>query len=145
VLLPRLGSPLPPNHHRRLAAAGLILYALSWITPGINGPRFGAQAFVDAAMLGAQLTFRAPGIAGFIVGLSLLCGWLANFSIFFRLSVRARWVWVAVPWVSFAVLLVTHGAAPSPVSLLYFYPWAVGIGLIHIANIASASLPHVPE
>ena len=59
-----------------------------------------------------------------IAGLALLFGWLANFSIFLRLSVRARWVWIAAPWVPFAVLLLKHGPAPSPVSLLYFYPWA---------------------
>ncbi len=145
TLLPRLGSPLPAKHHRRLATVGLILYALSWITPSVEGRQLGARAFVDAAVMGGQLTFRAASVAGFIAGLSLLCGWLANFSIFFRLSVGARWVWIAVPWVPFAVLLVKHGPAPSPVSLLYFYPWAMGIGLIHIANIASASLPRGPE
>jgi hypothetical protein len=138
VLLPRLGSPLPAARCRRLATVGLILYALSWITPSIDGRQLGARVFVDAAVMGAQLTFRAVSIAGFIAGLSLLCGWLANFSIFLRLSVRARWVWIAAPWVPFAVLLVKHGPAPSPVSLLCFYPWAIGIGLIHFANIADA-------
>jgi len=36
--------------------------------------------------------------------------------------------------------LIKHGPAPSPVTLLYFYPWAIGIALIHIANIADTRI-----
>jgi hypothetical protein len=69
----------------------------------------------------------------------LLLGWLANFSIFIPLPVWARIVSIAAPWLAFAaVLLLLH--APLSVheraaSLLYFYPWALGIALIHIVNI----------
>jgi hypothetical protein len=44
-----------------------------------------------------------------------------------------RILWIVAQWVPFVVLLIKHGPAPSPVALLYFYPWAVGIGLVHIA------------
>jgi hypothetical protein len=71
----------------------------------------------------------------------LLFGWLANFSIFIPLPVWARIVWITAPGFAFAGILLLH--APLSVgqraaALLYFYPWALGIALIHIANIAEA-------
>jgi hypothetical protein len=81
-------------------------------------------------------------MSGFVLGLCLVFGWLANFSVFIPLPVWARIVSIAAPGFAFAaVLLLLH--APLSVreraaSLLYFYPWALGIALIHIANIAEA-------
>jgi hypothetical protein len=81
-------------------------------------------------------------VSGEILGLCLLFGWLANFSIFIPLPVWTRIVSIAAPGFAFAaVLLLPH--APLSVreraaSLLYFYPWALGIALIHIAKIAEA-------
>ena len=76
---------------------------------------------------------------GILAGVSLLYGWVANFSIFFRWPTTARVLWILAPWVPFAVLLFQPGPAPAPapLSLLYFYPWAAGIGLVHLADIAA--------
>jgi hypothetical protein len=73
--------------------------------------------------------------------LCLLCGWLANFSIFIPLPVWARIVSIAAPGCAFAAVLLLHGplsVRERAASLLYFYPWALGIALIHSANIAEA-------
>jgi hypothetical protein len=123
----------------RLEIAGWLLYAVSWMTPSLDGSRFGAQAFVDAVRLGTQLTFRSGPPAAIVVGVCLLVGWLANVSILFRLPVWARLFWIAAPWVPFVALLAERPYTPSSVPMLYFYPWAIGIGLIHAARIAAAT------
>jgi len=128
-----------PVVYRRLAIPGWSLYALSWITPSLHGGGIGARAFIAAVRYGVAFSVHPDSVSGFILGLCLLCGWLANFSIFIPLPVWARIVSIAAPWLAFAaVLLLLH--APLSVreraaSLLYFYPWALGIALIHIANI----------
>ncbi len=130
-----------PREHRRLAVFGWVLYLISWITPGIDGGRSGAWAFVAAAGYGMNFLVRAGSLSGVILGLSLLFGWLANFSIFIAFSVPARLVWIAAPWFPYAAVLLLHAPVPPShraISLLYCYPWAIGIALIHMANIAEA-------
>lgn len=131
-----------PVVYRRLAIFGWALYAISWITPGLHGSGNGARAFVAAVQYGVGFLVHPDSLSGFVQGLCLLFGWLANFSIFIPLPVWARTLCIIAPAFPFAaVLLLLH--APLPVgeraaSLLYFYPWALGIALIHIANIAAA-------
>jgi hypothetical protein len=131
-----------PVVYRRLAISGWALYAIAWITPTLHGGGIGARAFVAAARYGVAFSVHPDSLSGFVLGLCLLFGWLANFSILIPLPVWARIVWIAAPGFAFAaVLLLLH--APLSVreraaSLLYFYPWALGIALIHIANIAEA-------
>jgi hypothetical protein len=131
-----------PVLHRRLAIFGWALYAISWITPSLHGGGIGARAFVAAVRYGVAFSVHPDSLSGFVLGLSLLVGWLANLSIFLRLPAWARIVSIAAPGFAFAaVLLLLH--APLSVreraaSLLYFYPWALGIALIHIAHIAEA-------
>jgi ABC-type amino acid transport system permease subunit len=133
--------PLPVVY-RRPAILGWTLYAISWITPGLHGGGIGARAFVAAVRYGVAFSIHPDSLSGCVLGLCLLIGWLANFSIFIPLPVWARIVWSAAPGLPFAaVLLLLH--APLSVreraaSLLYFYPWAVGIALIHGAYIAEA-------
>ncbi len=129
-----------PGTHRRLAVTGWLLYAISWVTPSCDARQFGAVAFIDTLKLaGNLLTSARPW--GIPLGLALLCGWLANVSIFIRLPAWARTAWSAAPWLAFAVVLLTLPVRPSipqrAAFFLYFYPWAVGITLIHIANIAA--------
>jgi hypothetical protein len=131
---------VPMPVYRRLAISGWALYAIAWITPGLHGVGIGAQAFFAAVRYGVAFSVHPDSLSGFTLGLCLLCGWLANFSIFLPLPVWARIVWSAAPGFPFAaVLLLPH--APLSVgaraaSLLPFYPWALGIALIHIAHIA---------
>jgi hypothetical protein len=139
----RLVASIPmPVLHRRLAIFGWALYAISWITPSLHGGGIGARAFVAAVRYGVAFSVHPDSLSGFALGLCLLVGWLANFSILIPLPVWARIVSIAAPAFPFAaVLLLLH--APLSVreraaSLLYFYPWALGIALIHIAHIAEA-------
>jgi hypothetical protein len=133
-----------PTTYRPLAILGLILYGVSWVTPSLDGMHIGAWAFCKAPTVGLELTAHSRSPMGILAGLALLCGWLANFSILFRWPIGARPLWMVAPWIPFVVLLVQHGPAPSPVPLLYFYPWAVGITLIHLAGVADTWPVPVP-
>jgi hypothetical protein len=142
----RLESALHiPMAYRRLALAGWLLYAISWITPSADARQVGAIAFVATVKLARNLL--ATGTARALpLGLCVLFGWLANVSIFIRLPTWARLVWTAAPWLTFAVVLLILPVRPSlparAAFFLYFYPWAVGIALIHSANIAATRRNH---
>jgi hypothetical protein len=141
-----LPAPLP---YRRVAIGGWVLYAFSWITPSLDGSQTGAQVFLRTITLGSSLLFRSGTLAASAIGLLLLFGWLANFSIFVRLSSWARIVWIAAPWMPFAIALLLmngpHGMSGRLASMLYFYPWAGGIALIHVASIAAGGVSHRPS
>ena len=131
-----------PVVYRRPAIFGWVLYAVSWITPGLHGSGTGARAFVAAVQYGERFLIHPDSLSEFGVGLCLLFGWLANFSIFLPLRVWARIVWIIAPAFPYAAaLLLMHApmsAGQRAASLLYFYPWASGIVLIHTAHIAAA-------
>jgi hypothetical protein len=133
-----------PGAYRRLAIAGWLLYAISWITPSSDARQVGAVAFVATVKLARNLL--ATGTAQTVpLGLCVMFGWLANLSIFIRLPTWARVGWTAAPWLAFAVVLLVLPVRPSILQraafFLYFYPWAVGIALIHSANIAAPKKP----
>jgi hypothetical protein len=125
--------------HRRLAISGWILYLISWVTPSWQEGRIGAQAFLATLQYAARFLLHPHTALQFVLGLCLLLGWLANFSIGVPLSARTRLAWILAPWLPFlAVLLLME--APLAVrerifSELYFYPWAIGIAAIHLAMI----------
>ena len=133
---------LPPAY-RRLALAGWILYALSWGTPGLRAGQVhpGAEIFLTTIKLAVSLLLQASSLAAFAAGLLLLGGWLANFSIFLQLSVQVRMLWSILAWVP--VVLALHAMHPDTVSrailsVLFFWPWAIGITLIHAGAIGAA-------
>ena len=115
----------------RLLIIGWCLYALSWVTPSLDGRQFGATAFVDSVTLGWH--FLSTG--ALLPGLCVTLGWLANFSIFLRLPCWLRLVAILAPWLAFAVVLAKLPARAT--FFLYFYPWALGIALIHAARCSS--------
>jgi hypothetical protein len=129
-----------PPATRRLAVAGWLLYAISWLTPSADGRQLGAAAFVQAVRFGCSLIVGETAW-GLPLGVGVLLGWLANFSIVLRLPTWARIVSIATPWLSFAIVLAMLPVRPTLAAraafFLYFYPWAVGIALIHAANIAT--------
>ena len=116
------------------AIAGWLLFALSWITPSSDGHQFGAGAFVESPRFAWSL-LTTRNIA---LGLCVLAGWLANFSMLPRLPGWARVLACLAPWLAFAVVLLKLPVRPSlagrAVFFLYFYPWAIGIALIHAAR-----------
>ncbi len=116
---------------RGLATAGWVLYLLSWVTPSLDGRQFGATAFVLSVRLARHLLSTGSVLAGTLV----LLGWLANLSVFLRLPCSLRLLAVGAPWLAFAVVLAKVPARAT--FFLYFYPWALGIALIHAARCSS--------
>jgi hypothetical protein len=138
----RLESALTiPATFRRLALAGWLLYAISWFTPSIDARQMGASTFVTTVEFARSLLFGGT-TWGIPSGLCVTAGWLANFSIFLSLPPWARVACIAAPWLAFPVVLLMLPVRPSlparAAYFLYFYPWAVGIALIHVANIAAS-------
>ena len=119
------------RNNRRVALVGWILYAASWVTPTLDGQHLGAWAFATSAQLGWSLiqTHAAPQLAA---GLLLWAGLAANFSILLNWPTWAHVLWIAVPWLPF---IAVQCWAPARPDMLYFYPWAIGLGLIHGARI----------
>lgn len=126
------GGQQPNNRNRRwLVTAGWVLYLLSWVTPSLDGRQFGATAFVDSA----RLAWHFFGTGSLLPGLCVALGWLANFSVFLRQPCWLRVVAIVAPWLAFAVVLAKVPARAT--FFLYFYPWALGIALIHAARCSS--------
>jgi len=50
-----------------------------WITPSLHGGGIGARAFVAAVRYGVGFLVHPNSLSGFVLGLCLLFGWLANF------------------------------------------------------------------
>ena len=122
-----------------LARVGWLLFALSWITPSSDGRQFGAVAFVESA----RFAWNLLTTDNIVLGLCVLAGWLANFSLAVRLPNWARIMACAAPWLAFTVVLLKLPVLPSlparAAFFLYFYPWAVGIALVHTAHLRRAA------
>jgi hypothetical protein len=135
-----------PVSYRRLALTGWVLYALSWITPSIDGRQLGAVGFIDTVRFALWLLPSGRPWA-IPLGSCVCLGWLANFSIFTGWPLLGRVVWSAAPWFAFLVVLLMVPVRPSLAAraafFLYFYPWAIGIALVHLANIAAARRDNV--
>jgi hypothetical protein len=119
------------RNRARVAFTGRVLYLLSWATPSLDGRQFGATAFVDSV----RLAWHFLSTDHVLPGLCVTLGWLANFSIFPRPPCWLRIVAVIAPWLAFAVVLAKLPARAT--FFLYFYPWALGIALIHAARCSS--------
>jgi len=115
----------------RVAFTGWVLYLLSWVTPSLNARQFGATAFVDSV----RLAWHFLGTGNILPGLAVTLGWLANFTIFLRLPCWLRIMAIIAPWLAFTVVLAKVPARAA--FFLYFYPWALGIALIHAARCSS--------
>jgi hypothetical protein len=120
--------------NQRLLLAGWLLYALSWLTPSIDGGQFGAVAFVESV----RFSWNLLTTDNILPGVAVMLGWLANFSILPRMPNWLRVVAAVAPWLAFAVVLAKLPVRPSlparAAFFLYFYPWALGIALIHFAR-----------
>lgn len=116
---------------RRLAITGWLLYALSLVTPSIDGRQSGAVAFGQSI----RFAWHLLTTGNLICGLCIALGWLANFSIIWRLPAWLRALAIVAPWLAFAAVLTTLPTRAT--YFLYFYPWAAGIGLIQAARCSS--------
>jgi hypothetical protein len=76
---------------------------------------------------------------GYLLGLSMMIGWISNFCIFLRMPKIATIFAIASPWVLFiGVTFLENVTGISTVALSFvpFYPWAVGIALIQWSKLA---------
>lgn len=141
------GTAAPAAGLRALARAGCILLLLSLLTPDSRGRELGAHWLTAAPVYGAQLlagAVQSPGHAAaaqsLLLGTALLMGAAANLTVLLRLGVAGTLASMALPWVPYLAYcrVWLSGRLPraaAPATLLYFYPWALGIALIHAARL----------
>jgi hypothetical protein len=71
-----------------------------------------------------------------LMGLALITGWLANLTIFVRLPTPLAFLAIIAPWILYGYLLFLAEPTPTDmVDFFPFYPWAIGIALIHISTL----------
>lgn len=130
-----------------LRRIGFYLFILSFPLPNWEFEGMGIAIFfmTPSAVIGfvGQLFhFFEWKLVFLAMGFSL--GWLANFTVFFPLPTWARWTSIAAPWIAFFsdVFLIHYdsGVVGSSIDVgmltfIPFYPWAIGIGLIHYSQL----------
>ena len=132
-----------------LRSVGVVLFVLSFIPPG-------AQAFLNTPIYAGQGLIRGFSSADARLiawGCMLMIGWLANFTVFFRLPAFVAIFAVAAPWfvyIAMLFLFVGPGVEAPRVdawvtTFVPFYPWALGIGLIHGSRIAGPRETEMPR
>ena len=134
-----------------LSRTGWILFVLSLLTPDRLSHVIGARLLLVAPVYGVNFLInglRSLGHAGSLtstlIGVALICGFLANLALFVRLNDVGRITAMLLPWPSFVAYCclwssgtLSHEAAPW--TLFYFYPWALGITLIHTSRLPRIS------
>jgi hypothetical protein len=118
---------------------GFIAFALSFIPPGINAFCVTPELTITSLFQG----FEDGEWQRVVFSIALGVGWLANFTIFFRLPSQGAWVSIALPWILYLGVLFfdysrsveTHWPDTFIMTFIPFYPWALGIGLIHCSRL----------
>jgi len=135
----RMGSFSP----RVVLLAGTALFVVSFLTPNWHFEGMGIGAFIEVPRIVWEKfsegeVFRDWDLAVLIMSLSL--GWLSNFTVFFSLPRGAALLAIAAPWVlllAMTFLSRTGGVDLGALCFIPFYPWALGIGLIHGSRLAA--------
>ena len=134
-----------------LSRTGWTLFVLSLLTPDRFSHVIGARLLLVAPVYGVNFLInglRSLGHAGSLtstlIGVALICGFVANLALFVRLNDAGRITAMLLPWPSFVAYCclwssgtLSHEAAPW--TLFYFYPWALGITLIHTSRLPRIS------
>ena len=128
---------------RRLAVLGWVLWIVSLVTPDDELSGIGALIPFMGAMYGTHLffggLFELHSFLAVLAGLGMLAGVAVNFTLFVPTS---RWVSMAsivVPWIAVASVMAVVPRPEAIFGWLFFYPWALGIALIHIARLMSST------
>ena len=128
----------------RLAALGWVLWLLSFVTPDSSMESVGALFVPYVLFYGMVLvpSIIHGEIADFLTGIGIVLGFALNFSILLR---TPRWVsWVA-PFATLAPFFAVFGLSADPSTafgMLFFYPWALGITLLHMSRLVTVPYPH---
>jgi hypothetical protein len=110
---------------------GIALFLMSFLAPWSgksgDGPKIGGGfvAFIYAPII--AIHFLKMHRVLLCVG--LLISWAASFTIFFRLPLIATWVAIALPWIAYICWFSVAAR------FIQFYPWAFGIGMIHLSKL----------
>jgi hypothetical protein len=111
---------------------GFVIFALSFLTPG-RDEVMGFRVFLAAPVAVVVTLMYNVSWLSIVASFLLGAAWLANFTVFFRLPQEGAWVPIIAPWLLFIALCFDwfgdHGSWAS--EFIPFYPWAIGIGLIH--------------
>src|SRR4051812_35331239 len=121
--------------------AGVILFVISFFVPNADRTEnglvwsescVGLSAFLITPVMLAKLLGAGGDWRTFIAGAALAAGWLANFTVFFRVPAAFAWALMSIPWLLF--LAFRCGWYPGGTFItgfLPFYLWAASIVLIH--------------
>jgi hypothetical protein len=121
---------------------GIALFVISFLAParlrqGEDSHFFGGfGAFYETPLFAFQAIlanrYEAPSHP-ILLFMLMMGAWIANFSIFKRLPPILGLIAIFLPWPAYIFLFsVLAGFVP-------FYPWAVGIALIHLSRFAPAT------
>ena len=127
-----------------LRRAGWVLWLGSLVTPDSRGHHLGAVWLSYAPWQGARFLLHAlapsgGGWASVLSGAALLAGFAANFTVLLRAGALSLALALGLPWLpylAYAYFWHSGRIAPeaSPATLLYFYPWVLGLGTIQAAK-----------
>ena len=121
---------------------GFILFGLSWVLPWPSFERDGVEwqfwtglgIFLFAILGFYGLLVQDPGWREIVTATGLGIGLLSNLGVFFRFPRHVSWFAVIAPWLVPALALSEHVESPSrALSVPPFFPWAVGLSLIHLS------------
>jgi hypothetical protein len=119
---------------------GIALFALSFVVPSVWGARGdfrlfgGAQAFIETPIMAFKglatnpNTSHDPQYHLVFFFLLMMGAWIANLTIFVRVPRPLAVIAILLPWPAYICFF------PDLTGFLPFYPWAVGIALIHISR-----------
>ncbi len=135
-------NALPTPSQRRLtqlALWGRLLYFASLATPGADLKTTGAKMLLLAPLYGCS-ELSSTTLAGKMAGVALLAGFAANLSVFVRAPRGLHIAAILAPWAAFAAFayLVNPITAGKLLRIAYFFPWAVGIALVNVAQMITS-------
>lgn len=153
--MPHGSTSLRTPLSQMLSRTGWILFILSLLTPDRLSHAIGARLLLVAPVYGVNFLIHglrslghAASLTSTLIGVALICGFVANVALFVRLNDAGRITAMLLPWPSFAAYCwlwssgtFSHEAAPW--TLFYFYPWALGIALIHTSRLPRISQVNV--
>jgi len=127
---------------------GIALYVLSFFIPPHwqRGEDFhlfgGAAAFIQTpvwALIGAAQGIQYGHWQPCLLGVLMMVGWSANFTVFISSTLPITLLFMASPWILYigvTFLESTVGMSMAAITFIPFYPWALGVALIHLAKLA---------
>jgi hypothetical protein len=137
-----LGPTNPKRTYKAMAAIGWICWLVSLITPDLAFSGIGAYMFWLAPVYGVAF-LGGDDWHTVLTGACFILGFLSNVTLFVWVPRWAAMLAIAAPWLSFAAsyFIDLPNASEATIRMLFFYPWALGIGLVHLARVLTQPYP----